>query len=98
MMDYPGVAENCRLIKDITESVIITTDGTRQQRSDIWRCITQLKNQSGNVRQLVRELQPYVVSLIWYIAKDNRHQIQPLLPDLGIWRGGYDDVRGITLS
>jgi CRISPR-associated endonuclease/helicase Cas3 len=96
--DYPEIAKRCRLIKDNTESVIITDYGTPEQRAKVQQWIADLQVPGANKRQLLRNLQPFMVSLMWYKARDNRPLIMRLLPGIGIWRRGfYHDVYGIVL-
>jgi CRISPR-associated endonuclease/helicase Cas3 len=96
-LDYPGVAEKCRLIKDNTESVIITAYGSEEEQANVQEWIALIKQQDPDSRTILRKLQPFIVSMPWYIAAKYRELIEPLLPDLGIWRGNYDGVRGIVL-
>ena len=94
--DFPDVARRFRMIDDDTESVVIETYGTDAERERVRSDISRLRSGEGN-RYLLRRLQPYTVSLYARKANElrNRGLIEPLMDGVGVWHGGYDNVRGL---
>ncbi len=91
-LDYPQVAMRAHLIEDRSEPVVVEYD--EQAR----RLISQLQQAQGaEIRQLVRQLQPYIVNLriqklARAIARKNAIEI---VPGLYRWEGNYEQIRGI---
>ena len=94
--DFPVVAERFRVIDDDTESVVIENYGTEAERERVKSDIGRLRDGEAS-RYLLRRLQPYTVSLYARKANDlrNRGLIEPLADGIGVWRGTYDNVRGL---
>ena len=96
VFDFPEVARRFRTIDDDTEGVVIETYGNDAERERVRSYISRLRGGEIN-RYLLRKLQPYTVSL--YAQKANnlrsRGLIEPLADGVGVWHGGYDDVRGL---
>ena len=94
--DFPGVAQRFRMIDDDTESVVIETYGNDAERERVRSDISRLRGGEGN-RHLLRRLQPYTVSLYARRATKlrNRGLIESLTDGVGLWRGDYDEVRGL---
>ena len=96
VFDFPEVARRFHMIDDDTESVVIESYGTKAERERVQSDIMRLRGGEGN-RYLFRRLQPYTVSLYARKANElrNRGLIEPLTDGVGLWHGGYDDVRGL---
>jgi CRISPR-associated endonuclease/helicase Cas3 len=96
--NYPEVARKFRMIDDLTESVVITVYGSAQEKALVKHFLAQLRDGSPDARVLLRELQPYLVSLRTRQAERYRQQglIAPVFGTLGEWRGAYDQVRGLV--
>jgi CRISPR-associated endonuclease/helicase Cas3 len=98
-LDYPKTAQEFRLIDDNTISVIVPYgDGEGRRRvEETWQA---LESRAGNLRKLLRLLQPYSVALYQHQAKQYvaKGWIQPsaVLPDVGLWLGEYHPVRGLV--
>ncbi len=97
-LDYPSTAQKFRMINDATESVVITTYGSAQEKATVQKLLAQLRNGRPDTRLLLRQLQPYLVSLHTQQADRYRQQglIASVLGSLGEWRGAYDQVRGLV--
>ncbi len=96
--DYPEVASRFRMIPDATETIVVPY-GTEDEKAGVQRHLYRLRHREGRPRQLLRALQPYVVSVYSHQAAKYRRLglLEEVLPDglLGEWRGAYDAVRGI---
>ena len=95
--DYPETARRFRMIDDETESVVIADHGTKEERETVRNDIDRLREE-GSSRYRLRRLQPYIVSLYRRQADElsKRGFIEPLRDGIGVWRGHYDAVRGLT--
>ncbi len=98
-LDYPATAQKFRLIDDETISVVVPY-GSPAERRQVDRLWEAVEARAGNLRQLLRRLQPYTVSLYQHQARQYQTkgwiQSSALLPDLGLWLGRYDDVCGLV--
>ena len=96
--DYPEVAARYQLIEDDTEAVVITTYGTDAQRQRVAGLLDDARAARGNPRRILREMQPYIVSVRRREVERLRAlgTIEPVSPGLGIWRGEYDPVMGLV--
>ncbi|MSQ35462.1 MAG: CRISPR-associated endonuclease Cas3'' [Dehalococcoidia bacterium] len=96
--DYPEVAKRFRMIDDETESLIITTYGSAETRRHVHSLLAELRSKGTPPRELMRRLQPYLVSLRKRGADACRRQglIADVMDGVGEWLGGYDPVRGLT--
>jgi CRISPR-associated endonuclease/helicase Cas3 len=95
-LNYPVVAERFRMIPS-SENIIITGYGTERQRRQVRQYVEELRAGAPNSRFLLRQLQPYMVSLSSFHAERYRQRslITQILPGIGEWHGRYDAVRGI---
>lgn len=93
-LDYPQVATRFRLIEQDTELAIVPY---RPHIGEIQRHISQLHH-TGPSRQLLRLIQPYVVSIHKrsLINLQKEQIIKSVVPGIWEWLGGYDSVRGIV--
>jgi CRISPR-associated endonuclease/helicase Cas3 len=98
-MDYPEIARRFRLIDEDTEDVIVAY-GDEPARAQVRALIAALQQRPPNARQLLRRLQPYLVSVRAQVARRYRDAgwIAPLadFTGLGVWHGNYDPVRGLV--
>jgi CRISPR-associated endonuclease/helicase Cas3 len=102
-LDYPEVSRLFRIINDDTVSVIITNYGEKEKQKRIRKILNQLSHGALPTRNLLRELQPYTVSIYKYKANQYLNQgcLSPQTPEgipPGIWEwvGEYDQIRGLT--
>ena len=93
-LDYPQVAARFRLIEQDTELAIVCYQPHKER---IQKYINQLRY-AGPSRQLMRLLQPYVVSINKCLLTKLQEEkaITNLVPGIWQWLGGYDSVRGIV--
>lgn len=95
--DYPEVSQNFRMISDDTEDVIVSY-GDDAARLMVQRAVDQLQHKTSGARALLRRIQPYLVAIPKRTAQQYRRKnlITPVLPELGVWLGKYDSIRGVT--
>lgn len=95
-LDFPAVADKFRMIQDDTYDVIV--DYPKSNAQAIETLVEQLRTLERPARDILRELQPYFVSLHAGKAERLRAEalIEEILPGVGRWHGDYDLVRGIT--
>ena len=93
--DFPAVADQFRMIQDDTYDVIVDYPKSNAQATET--LVEQLRTRERPARDILRELQPYFVSLHAGEAERLRPKwIGEVLPGVGRWHGDYDLVRGIT--
>ncbi|MBE2268354.1 MAG: CRISPR-associated endonuclease Cas3'' [Anaerolinea sp.] len=98
-LDYPETAKRFRMIEDDTLSVVAPfgNEDDRTQVEALWQAV---EGRWGNMRQVMRQLQPYTVSVYRYQAQKYEQkgwiQMSAVLPDLGYWLGRYDSVCGLV--
>ena len=105
-LDYPEVARLFRMIPDDTESVVVEPkhvpglEDVEGAQRDVEQVLGQLRRGSANARVLLRDLQPYVVSVRHREAQGYKQRglIEPLTESLGRWLGRYDPVRGLVAA
>ncbi len=98
-LDFPAVADRFRMIDDDTCDVIV--DYPEADAAKIERLVEQLRSRERPAREVLRELQPHMVSIRRrdYEAWLRERFVEELLPGVGRWPGGYyDTVRGITVE
>ena len=61
-LNYPEVAARFRMIDDDTEDVVVSY-GTPQQTRDVDRIVEELRRDTVGAWQLLRRLQPFLVSI-----------------------------------
>jgi CRISPR-associated endonuclease/helicase Cas3 len=96
-LNYPEVATQFRMIDDDTEDVIVHY-GSEEEQNKAQRAIARLRRDQTQARLILRQLQPFMVSLRRREAERYRKQgfIDELLPGVGLWLGKYDAMRGLT--
>jgi len=96
-LDFPAVADRFRMIDEDACDVIV--DYPERDSPKIDSLVEQLRARERPAREILRELQPHMVS-IYRSEYDRRLRdrfIEELLPGVGRWPlGYYDPVRGIT--
>ena len=96
-LDFPAVADRFRMIDEDSCDVIVDYPERESPRID--SLVEQLRARARPAREILRELQPHMVS-IYRSEYDRRLRdrfIDELMPGVGRWPlGYYDPVRGIT--
>lgn len=99
-LDYPEVARRFRMIDDDTVNVVVTQYGSEEDRQRVQSILTRLRSGAPPIRRLLRQLQPYTVSLWRRQALEYQRQgflsSEEVAPGLWEWLGSYDPVRGLT--
>ena len=97
-LDFPAVAERFRMIDEDTCDVIVSYP--EQDAPRIARKVSELDRRQFPGREALRDLQPYVVSLVKreYERLTSMGFIEPIgsLSNVGRWLGRYDGVKGIV--
>jgi CRISPR-associated endonuclease/helicase Cas3 len=100
-LDYPETDSRFRMIEDDAASVIVRY-GTDKEQEAIERAVAQLRAQRGSPRELLRQLQPYLVGLRQRELEQAQRAglVEEVMPGLWEWRGRYDveGGRGIELG
>jgi len=98
-LDYPRTAHLAKLIQDDSVPLVVHYRGPSNDDDTVDRLLTALRARPQATRALLRELQPYVVSVRKRQVERYQREgwIQEIAPEFGVfeWIGGYDDVRGI---
>lgn len=97
-LDFPAVADKFRMIPEETCGVVVRFPESAIR--DIDRLVEQLRRRERRPRELLRSLQPHTVVLLRreYDRLRTVGLVEEIdgFPGMGLWHGGYDDVRGIT--
>ena len=96
-LDYPGVAEKFHMI-DAAETVVVTTYGSEAQQGKVRYSLERLRRGVPDARLIIRELQPYFVSIRKRELPSFQSWLAPVRPGLWEWIGGYHNVRGLNLD
>jgi CRISPR-associated endonuclease/helicase Cas3 len=97
-LDYPEVATRFRMIGETTPIIVPYTHPEKPaQLADL---LQALQSQQGQARAIVRQLQPYMVSVR---AKDLKKalaqkRVIEIMPDVYLWVETYDPVSGIAIG
>ena len=101
-LDYPEVARRFRMIDDDTVNVVVTKYGTEEERQRVRLILARLRAGAPPTRLLLRQLQPYTVSIWRRQALEHQRQgflsTDEVAPGLWEWMGRYDPVRGLSAS
>lgn len=99
-LEYPEVAARYRLIEDDTEAVVVTSYGDAAERAWVASLLAEARATHGNPRRIIRQLQPYIVSVHRREARSLRARgvIEEFAPGLNEWLGEYHPVRGIVTT
>jgi len=94
--DFPQVVEKLRLIEDDTVGVLVRY---QEAASEYDALLADVKVTGRMTRELWRRAQPMLVSLLRREFEEHRRaglvDTLPEAPDLYVWKGGYDPVRGL---
>ena len=97
-LDFPAVAEKFRMIEEDACDVIVSYPEHDAPR--IARKVDELERRQLPGREVLRDLQPYTVSLVRRECERLASMgfIEPIgaLSNVGRWLGRYDDVKGIV--
>ncbi len=99
---FPEVARAFRMIADDTRSVVVPY-GTEEEQERVSALVARLRQRDpteASGRAVLRELQPYLVS-VWARAAERYERegfIAPIAPGIGEWQGAYDAVRGLVVA
>lgn len=98
-LDFPLVADRFRMIDQDTYDVVVSY-GTSEERARVDALLDRLQSHDPTVRSLLRELQPYVVSLYTHEAARQKSAgfISEVMPRLGRWLGVYDETLGLVVA
>ena len=102
-LDYPEVARRFKMIDDDTVSAIVTHKQAFEAADapDEWQqildAVAALRGGSTDARRLLRQVQPWTVSLYRRQTSENQRAglLNEIMPGLYEWRGDYDPVTGI---
>jgi CRISPR-associated endonuclease/helicase Cas3 len=101
-LDYPEVAHRFRMIDDDTANVVVTEYGMEEERQRVRSILARLRAGAPPTRRLLRQLQPYTVSLWRRQALEHQKRgflsTEEVAPGLWEWLGRYDQVRGLRAS
>jgi len=101
-LDYPAVDKAFKMIEEDTVSVVVTSYGDLAEQKMVQDTIADLRGGRPANRKLLRQLQPFIVSVRYFAAQQykGRRLIDPreLAPGLYEWVGGYDDKAGLLLE
>ena len=102
-LDYPEVAKRFKMIDDDTVSAIVTSQEAFKiaKKPEEWQqvldAVAALRKGSNDARRLLRQTQPWTVSL--YRGQANEKQraglLDEIMPGIYEWRGVYGRVTGI---
>ena len=97
-LDFPEVEHRFKMIEDDTESVVIASYGTVEQQRRVKGLVERLAARDPHPRALLRQIQPYLVTVRRREAERYRREglITPLAPGVGEWQGRYDTVCGLV--
>ena len=95
---FRTVADRFQMIDDASVSVLVAFDSTA--KGLLGQVQAQLDARGIPGTGLLRELQPYAVSLPARVATDPKWAayLEEVAPGLRVWRGTYDELVGIDLS
>ena len=95
-LDYPEVAAKFRMIDEETLSVVVRF-GTVDEQKRAQQIVEALRRGVPNARSLLRQIQPWLVSVRVREAQRYAKQgwIAPVMDGLGEWMGDYDPVSGL---
>jgi CRISPR-associated endonuclease/helicase Cas3 len=104
-LNYPEVAKRFQMIEDDTVNVVVTSYGDDVVQQRVLSILERLRSGAPPTRDLMRQLQPYLVSLWAHRAKEYLNQgfLSPkdsegIAPGIWEWIGEYDAVRGLTAA
>ncbi|MCW8219874.1 CRISPR-associated endonuclease Cas3'' [Streptomyces griseolus] len=97
--DFPQVAREFRMIDDVygQSVVVVRSQKTAEEQDAIWADIHRLRAPYPSGPECLRRLQPHTATLPRHeVAEALRTGLaEPVVGDLVVWRGHYDEVRGL---
>ncbi len=101
--DYPEVAKRFKMIDDDTVSAVVTREeafkaaNKPEEWPKVLKAVAVLREGNKNARQLLRQVQPWSVSLYRgeALEKERTGLLDEIMPGLYEWRGTYNAVTGI---
>lgn len=93
MFDFPEVAERFRLIADDTVPVIVRYP---PDENIVEALLERLRRRGEDIRKTMQMLQPYIVDVRRWGLEQMKHLVTEPRPELYIWEGKYDSVRGMV--
>ena len=101
--DYPEVAKRFKMIDDDTVSAVVTgkepfrAADRIEERAQVLNAVAALREGSKNARHLLRQLQPWTVSLYRREALEKEHAglLDEIMSGIYEWRGAYNATTGI---
>ncbi|HLZ71307.1 MAG TPA: CRISPR-associated endonuclease Cas3'' [Dehalococcoidia bacterium] len=98
--DFDEVARRFRMIDESTFSVVIDKYGSPNARREVQRELARLRRGGAGLRQALRALQPFLVSVRERDAKRYEREglIVPVIEGVGEWLGRYDETRGLEAA
>ncbi|PLS86078.1 MAG: CRISPR-associated helicase/endonuclease Cas3, partial [Actinobacteria bacterium] len=96
-LDYPGVAENFRLIPDDTTPVVVRyAEKDARKEAERTRTLSRIERERVLLPGDHRRLQPYVVGLRTKELEGAQGMTREIAEGVLLWTGAYDPVRGIS--
>ena len=99
-LDFPAVARKFRMIDEDACDLIVDYPWRDVERID--GLVDELRSPRRAVREILRDLQPHIVSLprreYERLATEGFVEEVATVLGVGRWRGRYDDVRGIVAA
>ena len=98
-LDFPEVAQRFRMVDHDAYDVVVSY-GTAAERARVDAVVERLQAHDPAVRALMRELQPFLVSLYAQEAarRPTADYIDEIMPRLGRWNGVYDSTMGLVVA
>ncbi|MFN3651616.1 MAG: CRISPR-associated helicase Cas3' [Armatimonadota bacterium] len=94
-LDFPAVAEKVRLIPEETVGILVRY---KPAEAEIEALLEEIRDWRQMTSELWRRVQPFLVSVSAHEFDRFRNQalVHEEVPDLWLWLGSYDPVRGLT--
>ena len=102
-LDYPEVAKRFKMIDDDTVSAIVTSQEAfkaaekPEEQQQVLAAVAALRTGSKDARRLLRQVQPWTVSLYRRQASEKQRAglLDEIMPGIYEWSGDYNRVTGI---
>jgi len=96
---FKDVAQNFHIIEENTFPVIVLYRGIKQDDKSVDLLLAELQNRQKQSSNIARSLQPYLVNLYECEIKkaEKSGLVERINPELNLflWKGNYDQLRGI---
>lgn len=99
-LDFPEVQARFRMIEEDTLPAVVTAAAPGMRPPHARDLLEQLERGQGGARELMRQLQPYLVGLPkrQWEQLIRRGLAREVFPGLGEWLGDYDARQGLVLG